>query len=187
MFNACRLPTVTLWVLPRFAAVPVQQRSLESQHLYARRRCARELTLTCDRLQPRRPCSNETACRRPCFFGLCASAVATTIAAKLPLYVCARCRLFYVHQYASGVNNSVSTRGRASKSCSTAGVESGRLKADTPVEHSTRLREANDSWSAIKRRLKGAGFSCAWRPTVERPKQEVAGHGLRPLVLAPYQ
>ena len=59
--------------------------------------------------------------------------------------------------------------------------------ADTPVEHSTRLREANDSWSAIKRRLKGAGFSCAWRPTVERPKQEVAGHGLRPLVLAPYQ
>ena len=66
-------------------------------------------------IQPRRPSSNETACRRPCFFGLCASAVATTIAAKLPLYVCARCRLFHVHQYASGVNNSVSTRGRASR------------------------------------------------------------------------
>ncbi len=30
--------------------------------------------------------------------------------------------------------------------------------AATPVEHSTRLREANDSWSAIKRRLKGGGF-----------------------------
>ena len=29
--------------------------------------------------------------------------------------------------------------------------------ADTPVKLSTRLREANDSWSAIKRRLKG-GF-----------------------------
>ena len=118
-----------------------------------------------------------TACRRPCFFGLCASAVATTIAAKLPLYVCARCRLFYVHQYASGVDNSVSTRGRASKSCSTAGVESGRLFsgiADTSVEHSTRLREANDSWSAIKRRLKG-GFFVRVRATVERPKQEVAG------------
>ena len=27
--------------------------------------------------------------------------------------------------------------------------------ADTPVELSTRLREANDSWVAIKRRLKG--------------------------------
>ena len=30
--------------------------------------------------------------------------------------------------------------------------------ADTPVEHSTRLREANDSWIAIKRRLKGGAF-----------------------------
>ena len=30
--------------------------------------------------------------------------------------------------------------------------------ADTPVEHSTRLREANDSWIAIKRRLKGGVF-----------------------------
>ena len=81
-----------------------------------------------------------------------------------------------MHQYASGVNNSVSTRGRASKSCSTAGVESGRFSgiADTPVEHSTRLREANDSWSAIKRRLKG-GFFVRVRATVERPKQEVAG------------
>ena len=29
--------------------------------------------------------------------------------------------------------------------------------AGTPVEHSTRLREANDSWIAIKRRLKGGG------------------------------
>ena len=30
--------------------------------------------------------------------------------------------------------------------------------ADTPVGHSTRLREANDSWIAIKRRLKGGVF-----------------------------
>ena len=30
--------------------------------------------------------------------------------------------------------------------------------ADTPVEHSTRLREANDSWIAIKRRLEGGVF-----------------------------
>ena len=30
--------------------------------------------------------------------------------------------------------------------------------ADTLVEHSTRLREANDSWIAIKRRLKGGVF-----------------------------
>ena len=30
--------------------------------------------------------------------------------------------------------------------------------ADIPVEHSTRLREANDSWIAIKRRLKGGVF-----------------------------
>ena len=30
--------------------------------------------------------------------------------------------------------------------------------ADTPVELSNRLREANDSWIAIKRRLKGGVF-----------------------------
>ena len=36
-------------------------------------------------------------------------------------------------------------------------VEFSRI-ADTPVEPSTRLREANDSWIAIKRRLKGGGF-----------------------------
>ena len=144
-------------MLPRFAAVPVQQLRFGEIAWLRRFLVRKRMTLLVSSSSPRRP-SNRTACRRPCFFGLCASAVATTIAAKLPLYVCARCRLFYVHQYASGVNNSVSTRGRASKSCSTAGVESGRLKADTPVEHSTRLREANDSWSAIKRRRKGGVF-----------------------------
>ena len=37
-------------------------------------------------------------------------------------------------------------------------VDEFRGIADTPVEHSTRLREANDSWIAIKRRLKGGVF-----------------------------
>ena len=64
-----------------------------------------------------------------------------------------------MHHYASGGNNSVPTRvGSIRTRVDQGEVDKFSGIADTPVEHSTRLREANDSWIAIKRRLKGGGF-----------------------------
>ena len=49
--------------------------------------------------------------------------------------------------------------------------------ADTPVQHSTRLREANDSWSAIKRRRLKGGVFVRVEIDGERPKQEAKQGG----------
>ena len=81
---------LTLWVFPRFAAVPVQQLRFGEIAWLSRFPVRKRITLLVTSSSPRRPRSNETAVGDPIFLGLCASVAAAENAAKLPFYYWSR-------------------------------------------------------------------------------------------------